>query len=52
MVTKVESMGGRGKLGILDQQIYTTIYKTDKQQEPTAQHSEQYQYLIKTYNGK
>ena len=34
--------GGRGKLGVWDQQIQTTIYKIDKQQGPTVQHRELY----------
>ena len=34
MVTKWER--GRDKLGVWDQQIQTTIYKTDKQQGPTV----------------
>ena len=42
MVTKREGEGGRGKLGIWDQQIQTTTYKIDKQQGPTVQHSELY----------
>ena len=28
--------GGRDKLGVWDQQIHTTIYKTDKKQGPTV----------------
>ena len=32
--------GERDKLGLLDQQIETTIYKTDRQQGPTVQHRE------------
>ena len=28
--------GGRDKLGVLDKQIQTTIYKIDKQQGPTV----------------
>ena len=31
------------KLGVWDQQIQTTIYKTDKQESPTVQHRELYQ---------
>ena len=31
---------GRHKLGDQDEQIHTTIYKIDKQQEPTVQHRE------------
>ena len=34
--------GGRDKSGVWDQQIPTTIYKTDKQQGPTVQHREIY----------
>ena len=34
--------GGRDKLGVWDQQIHTTIYEIDKQQEPTVQHRELY----------
>ena len=33
---------GRGKLGIWDQQIQTTIYQIDKQQGSIVQHSELY----------
>ena len=33
---------GKGKLGIWDQQIHTTIYKIDKQQGPTVEHTEPY----------
>ena len=29
-------VGGRNKLGIWEQHIYTTTYKTDKQQGPTV----------------
>ena len=36
MVTKGERRWGRDKLGLWDWQIQTTIYKTDKQQGPTA----------------
>ena len=28
--------GGRDKLGVWDEQIHTTVYKTDKQQGPTV----------------
>ena len=35
MVTKGERWG-REKLGVWDQHIYTTIYKIDNQQGPTA----------------
>ena len=31
---------------------YTTVYKTDYQQEPTVQHMEYIQYFIMTYKGK
>ena len=42
MVTK-EERRGRDKFGIWDQQILTTVYKTDKQQGPaTVQHRELY----------
>ena len=34
--------GGSDKLRAWDQQIQTTIYKTDKQQGPTVQHKELY----------
>jgi len=34
MVTQVGE--GKDKLGILDLQIHTTLYKTDKQQGPTV----------------
>ena len=34
--------GRRNKLGIWEQHIYTTTYKTDKQQGPTVQHRELY----------
>ena len=34
--------GVRNKLGVQDQQIQTTTYKTDKQQGPTVQHRELY----------
>ena len=34
--------GRRDKLGVWDQQIETTIYKIDKQQDPTVQHRELY----------
>ena len=48
MVTKGER-GGRGdKLGDQGQQIQTTIYETDKQQEPTEQHRE---LQSKSYNN-
>ena len=40
--------GGRDKLGVWDQQIQTTIYKVDKQQDTTVQHRELYSIL---YNG-
>ena len=33
---------GRDKLGVWDQQIQITIYRTDKQQGPTVQHRELY----------
>ena len=33
---------GGGQLGLSDQQIQTTIYKIDKQQDPTVQHRELY----------
>ena len=36
MVTKGESQE-RDKLGVWDSYIYTTMYKTDNQQGPTAQ---------------
>ena len=44
--------GKRDKSGVWDQQIQTTIYKTDKQQDPTVQHREHIQYLVINYNGK
>ena len=36
---------GRDKLGVEDQHVHTTIYKIDKQQEPTVQHRELYSIL-------
>ena len=33
---------GRDKSGVSDEQIQSTIYKTDKQQGPTVQHRELY----------
>ena len=39
--------GERDKLGIQDQQIHPTTYKTDEEQRPTVQHKELY-YLVKT----
>ena len=38
----------RVKLGVWDQHIHTTIYKTDKQQGPTVQHRDLYS---KFYNN-
>ena len=35
-------LGGRDKLGIWNEQIHITIFKTDKQQGPTVQHRELY----------
>ena len=37
-----EERRGKDKLGVWDQQIQTTTYKTDKQQGPTAWHRELY----------
>ena len=43
MVTKGESRSrGRDKLGVWDWHIHITVYKTDKQQEPTIEHRELY----------
>ena len=39
--------GERDKLGIQDQQIHPTTYKTDEEQRPTVQHKE-LNYLVKT----
>ena len=52
MVTKGEKGQGRDKLGVLNQQIQTTIYKIDKQPGPTKQHREPYQYLVITCKEK
>ena len=49
MVTKGE-MGGKDKLGVWDQHIYTTIYKTDTQQGPAAWHRELYSMSWNSYN--
>ena len=45
MVTQGER-GVRDKLGVWDQQIQTTIYKTGKQQGPTYSTGNYIQYLI------
>ena len=43
---------GKDKLGVWDQHIYTTIYKTDTQQGPTVWHRELYSMSWNSYNGK
>ena len=43
---------GRDGLGVWDQQMQTTIYKTDKQKGPTVQHREYIQYPEIKHNGK
>ena len=40
------------KLGVLDEQIYTQLYKTDKQQEPAYSIGNYIQSLVITYNEK
>ena len=35
------------KLGVWNEQIHTTIYKTDNQQGPTVQHREPYSMFCK-----
>ena len=44
----------RNNLGVWDQQIQTTIYKTDKQDRYPCTHSTGncIQYLVKNYNGR
>ena len=42
--------GGKDKLGVWDQHIYTTIYKTDTQQGPAAWHRELYSMSWNSYN--
>ena len=42
----------RDKLGVWDQQIHTTIYKTDKQQGPTEYTGNYIQELVTAYHGK
>ena len=40
MVTTEESGWGRDELGVQDEQIQTTVYKVDKQQNLTVWHGE------------
>ena len=44
--------GGRDKLGVWDQQIHTTIYKTDNQQDLLYSTGSFTQYSVITYMGK
>ena len=47
MISNGEREWGKAKLGVWDQHIQTTIYKTDKQQGPPILHRELYlTYLI------
>ena len=39
---KMTALGERDKLGIWNEQIHITIFKTDQQQGPTIQHRELY----------
>ena len=48
MVTKGERGSREDKLGVWDQQIQTTTYKTDKQQGQNVQHRE----IYSTYSSK
>ena len=51
MVTKGEKAWERDKLGVWDQQIQTTIYKTDNK-DLLYSTGNFIQYLVITYNGK
>ena len=51
MVTKGEERR-KDKLGVWDQQIQTTTYKIDKQQDPTAYHRELYSKSYNKNDGK
>ena len=42
----------RDKARVWDYQIYTAIYKIEKQQGPTVQYMNYIQYLVINYNGK
>ena len=48
MVTK-EERGLGDKLGVWDQQIQTTVYNIEKQQDPTVQHRELYTVSCNKY---
>ena len=48
MVTKGERGSGEDKLGVRDQEIQTTTYKTDKQQGQNVQRRE----IYSTYSSK
>ena len=54
MVTREETGWERNNLGVWDQQIQTTIYKTDKQDRHPCTHSTGncIQYLVINYTGK
>ena len=51
LVTKGEREGGRGKLGVWDYHVHTTIYKINNKDLLYSTGS-YIQYLIITYNGK
>ena len=42
---------GRGKIGVWDQEIQTTMYKIKKQQGYIVQHRELQHYFVITFNG-
>ena len=43
---------GRGKLGVWDEYIHTTVYKMDNQQGPTVEHEELYSIFCNNLYGK
>ena len=44
--------GERAGLGVWNEQIHTTIHKTDNQQGLTIKHTDSTQYSVITYMGK